>query len=178
MPPGTSASEQTSALDRFLASVQGRALIAARLSLPEEDALDCVQTAMLNFVRRYRDKPEPHWRPLFFRTLYNALNDWHRRRSVRRMFAWVAATDAEVHSPAPQPDRLLAAGAVGAKLIETLESLPLRQQQAFVLRHWEGLDTAATAQAMGVNEGTVKTHLSRALGRLRSALEEHHDARG
>lgn len=168
-------SETEAALDRFLRSVQRRALIAARLSVPADDALDCVQSAMFSFVRKYRRKPQEQWRPLFFRVLYNALKDWQRRRAVSKALSWTSAPDEEADPNSPQPDRWLASGEAGARLVEALKRLPLRQQQAFILRHWEGLDTEATARALGVSRGTVKTHLSRALERLREALEQHHD---
>lgn len=171
----SAANETEATLDAFLRAVQRRALTAARLSVPHEDALDCVQSAMFSFVRKYHGKPQEQWRPLFFQVLYNTLRDWHRRRAVRNAFAGLSAPEEQPDANSPQPDRWLAGGEAGARLVEELRRMPLRQQQAFILRHWEGLDTEAAARAMGVSAGTVKTHLSRAVERLRAALETHYE---
>lgn len=169
------ASDSEAALDQFLRSVQRQAHTAARLSVPDDEALDCVQSAMFRFVRKYHARPRSQWKPLFFGVLYNRLRDWHRRQAVRRALGWGGEPDRQAEASNPQPDRWLAAGHAGARMIEALKQMPLRQQQAFILRHWEGLDTETTARVLGVSTGTVKTHLSRAVRHLRQALEAHYE---
>ena len=172
------------ALDEFLKQIERRALRITELATASRDeALDLVQDAMFGFVRHYADKPQADWPPLFYRVLDNRIKDWYRRRQVRSR--WIGAflrspededDDPIVHAPdAADPGPLLRlAGSQAALALDgALRALPLRQRQAFLLRLWEGLDVAATAIAMGCSEGSVKTHLSRALTALRRALEDH-----
>jgi RNA polymerase sigma-70 factor, ECF subfamily len=173
------------ALDSFLRGVERRALRMAEMGCGNrDDALDMVQDAMCGFVGHYSDKPESDWAPLFYRVLDSRLNDYRRRRTVRSR--WLAvfdrhdAEDDEFDPIAQAPDTQdpgpllrLAGSEAGKALDVALKALPLRQRQAFLLRMWEGFDVATTAQVMQCSEGSVKTHLSRALAALRRLLEDH-----
>jgi RNA polymerase sigma-70 factor, ECF subfamily len=166
----------------FLASVEHKAYRMALYALKQrDDALDAVQDAMLQLVQHYSGRSETEWPPLFHRILQNRIQDGHRRkRWSRLLMPWRDETDgtgaavsAEVADNAqlPQAERLQQDRAM-ARLQQALQDLPLRQQQAYLLRHWEGLDMKETAQAMACSEGSVKTHLSRALAALKNALAE------
>ncbi len=170
-------------LDRFLREVERRALRIAEFGCGNRDtALDIVQDAMFGFVRHYAGRPSAEWAPLFHRVLDSRLNDWHRRQRVRGrwMFSFMRAADDDGDDPIdavadgsePGPLGRLADGEAGVVLETALRELPRRQRQAFLLRMWEGLDVADTALAMRCSEGSVKTHLSRALNRLRQRLGE------
>jgi RNA polymerase sigma-70 factor, ECF subfamily len=171
------------ALDRFLKSLERRALRMAEFATGQrEEALDLVQDAMFGFVRHYAGKPEAEWTPLFYRVLDNRLNDWHRRRQVRTRWTDTIARAADdavdplaqvADCADPGPLLRLADTQAAAALDAALRALPLRQRQAFLLRVWEGFDVATTAAAMRCSEGSVKTHLSRALAALRRALEAY-----
>jgi RNA polymerase sigma-70 factor (ECF subfamily) len=176
--------EQARALDRFLASIEKRAFRMARIALRhDEDALDSVQDAMLQLARRYGRRPSEEWRPLFYRILQNRIRDCQRRRRVQaRIMAWLpgmkslddaAATAdqyAAVPDRAPLPAEQLATDQAMQALERSLAALPGRQQEAFMLRVFEGMDVAQTAAAMGCSEGSVKTHYSRAVHTLREQV--------
>ena len=170
-------------LDAFLSNVERRAFRLAELNLGNrEDALDAVQDAMLRLVKHYRDKPAQEWTPLFWGILRRRIVDLQRRRKVRSiMVGWLGggrdddgdelpSWDPADNGPGPM-DRLQDAQSY-ADMAAAVKKLPQRQREAFMLRVLEGLDVAETAQAMGCSEGSVKTHLSRAMHHLRDQLED------
>ena len=57
-----------------------------------------------------------------------------------------------------------------AHVWRAVEGLSERQRTVFLLRYVEELELREIAQATGLSEGTVKAHLSRALGRVRAEL--------
>lgn len=180
---GSKVLQQQQILDRFLAGAQKRAFRMAQIATSNsEDALDIVQDAMLKLVEKYSDKPEAELGPLFYCILQSRIKDWYRRSSVRnRLRSWLGSDDSDEDDPFQNV--VDPAGRSGEELLITetsidalnaaLHALPLRQQQVFLLRAWEGLDVRGTARAMGCAEGSVKTHYSRALHALQEKLRGH-----
>jgi RNA polymerase sigma-70 factor (ECF subfamily) len=76
---------------------------------------------------------------------------------------------ADSNQPPDPADRVQQSQTV-AIIEQALSRLPARQREAFLLRYWEELDVAETAQAMGCSEGSVKTHCSRAVHALAAML--------
>ena len=173
--------EQEQQLNAFLAGVERRALRIAEIGTGDRDeAMDLVQDAMIRLVGKYARRPEAEWAPLFFRILTNRVRDSQRRRTVRnRVMSWFGGDEDGPDPVAQAPDRSTGAPEEELEMRETmatleaaLRGLPARQQEAFMLRNFEGLDVANTAAAMGCSEGSVKTHYSRAAHALRARLGE------
>lgn len=51
--------------------------------------------------------------------------------------------------------------------VEAVRRLPRRQREVIVLRYFAGLPDCEVAGALGIAEGTVRTHARRGLGALR-----------
>lgn len=180
---GRKALDKNHALERFLSSVEKRALRIAQIATSNsDDAFDIVQDAMFKLVEKYAGKNENEWPPLFHRILQSRIRDWYRRNTVRNRFRSWLSSDPEVEedpfqSVADEAGRSPEIELQNSRSIDALEqalqSLPLRQQQAFMLRAWEGFDVKETAKAMACAEGSVKTHYSRAIHSLRATLGEH-----
>lgn len=175
--------EASRELESFLRSVGPRAFRIARLALrDDQDALDVLQEAMIKLVRRYGSRSPEQWAPLFYAILRNCVRDQQRGRQSRKsILAWFtrltnlgAREEGEpaVVDEVRQPLHELESDERLAKLQSAIAALPVRQQQAFLLRNVEELDVRETAVAMGCSEGSVKTHYSRAVHALREKLED------
>lgn len=161
-----------------------QALFAVR---EQEAALDIVQDAMLRIAEKYGDRPAEELPLLFHRILQNAIRDFFRRQKVRSMwvtlFSSLGGSNEDddrdpletlsasgQSNPEGQPPDQLERTQTLEIIEQELGKLPPRQREAFLMRYWEELDVAETAQAMGCSEGSVKTHCSRATHALAAAL--------
>jgi RNA polymerase sigma-70 factor (ECF subfamily) len=177
-----------SELAAFLEGVEKRAFKQAMFAVRDEEAaLDIVQDAMLRLAEKYGHLPVGELPLLFHRIVQNAIRDYFRRQKVRSLWTTLLSSlspgrdedDQDPletllpgegsnlqESPAEQLEQ--------AQVLEIIEQevarLPERQRQAFIMRYWEELDVAETAQVMGCSEGSVKTHCSRAAHALADAL--------
>ncbi len=173
-------------MNNFLKEVEHRAFVIARLATQdEEESLDIVQDAMFKLVQKYSSHPATEWGALFHTILHSRINDWHRRQKVRnrwRVFFFLSDDEEDSYKPEDhvaqtqflEPEEQALQTEVSETMLAAIGLLPLRQQQALVLRAWEGYDIAETAKIMKCSEGSVKTHYSRAIHSLREKLGDYH----
>ncbi|WP_435628679.1 RNA polymerase sigma factor [Candidatus Ferrigenium straubiae] len=177
-------------LSQFLSMVERRAYKQALYAVRDEhSALDIVQDAMIKLAEKYGGKPTAELPLLFQRILQNTIHDYYRRQKVKNAWTTLFSSftpkneeteydpldnlrDEENLSAPAAPEDSLQQSQVIALIEESLCQLPPRQREAFLLRYWEGLDTAETAAAMGCTEGSVKTHCSRAVHALAASLNK------
>lgn len=86
----------------------------------------------------------------------------------------------DLHPAGPPPDEPSAEHAAlilleRSMMASALRTLPARQREAVVLRYYADLSEAGVAQAMGISRGAVKSHTSRAMASLKSALAQEYN---
>ncbi|GAB4047969.1 SigE family RNA polymerase sigma factor [Catellatospora paridis] len=122
-------------------------------------AEDVLQNALAAALPKWRrmEHPEAYLR----RVMVNQLaNDW--RRPIREIVT-AALPDRARHTGDAVEER--------DELWSALRRLPVRMRAVLVLRYWEDRSEQETAQILGVTVGTVKSHSSRGLARLRELIE-------
>jgi RNA polymerase sigma-70 factor (sigma-E family) len=126
-----------------------------------DEADDLVQSALLNVVLAWRrveriDNVDAYAR----RTLVNVFIASRRRRWRRE----------QPHGELPELPAPAVDVEAGMAVQAALSRLPLKQRTVLVLRYWEDLSVEATAELLGMREGTVRSHASRGIATLRSFL--------
>ena len=172
------------ALSRFFRSVRNGALAFAVVRVNDEEiALDLLQEAMISFVPAAQKHDEQIWKRLFYKILGRRIADWQRKRNWRDRiarftpFSALPLTDSEEVIEFPdsgdeQPEQNHSAAQLAKRFETALAALPPRQQEAYLLRQWQAFSVTETAAIMGCSEGSVKTHLSRAIQSLKEQLGE------
>jgi RNA polymerase sigma-70 factor (ECF subfamily) len=156
--------------------------LAWRLVGNREEAEDLAQEA---FLRLHRSLPDfrgdsriSTW--LYRTTTRLAIDHLRRERIKRKLFFFRQNNDApdlvDLASDARNdPGRELLAQEAMKSLRRSLGKLSSRQQVIFTLRHYEGLALKEIAEHLGLETGTVKVHLHRAVTQLRRDLADYRE---
>jgi len=155
---------------------QDVALRTAHLVAPEADADDAAQDA---FMKAYQALPRfrtgAPFRPWLLRIVANEARN-RRRSAGRREGLAIRASAADPGMAGPgasplAPDALVMAAETRRELLEALRSLSDDDREVLGARFLLDLSEAETSETLGIPRGTVKSRTSRALGRLRLALD-------
>jgi RNA polymerase sigma-70 factor (ECF subfamily) len=133
-----------------------------------EDAEDVVQEAFKRAVPALErfDVSRP-FRPWFFTILRNVARSAASARALRVH----EALEETVPDEEPTPLDLVERVELQARLDMELEALSEMQRVCFRLCVLEGLSSTEVAEALGLNDATVRVHVFRARNALRSAME-------
>jgi RNA polymerase sigma-70 factor (ECF subfamily) len=110
-----------------------------------------------------------------------ALSRWRRLRTHPSPGGWVTTTALNItrrqlrgRPPIGTPQTTDVSGDIEGRvaLRAAIGDLPARQQEAVLLHYLLDLPVSETASVMGIDQGTVKTHLSRARTALERALRD------
>ena len=127
-------------------------------------AEDLLQNAMGKVYKAWpRVSRVEHPRSYARTVLANEVSSWWRKRSSSERPTELRAVDSSTPS---HDDRIAQADMVW----QALQQLSPRQRAVLVLRYYEDLSGAEIAAALGISEGSVKTHAHHTLHALEGAL--------
>ncbi len=178
------------AYEELVRTYQGIALRTAYVVAGNAaDAEEAAQDACVKAYRAlWRFRTGAPFKPWLLRIVANEARN--RRRSAGRRSALALKLQASTAKPptrggkplgaaqepsgeaAPSPEANLLGAERREQLVAALNRLAEPDREAIACRYFLDLSEAETAAALGVRPGTVKSRLSRALGRLRAQLEE------
>ncbi len=154
----------------FVASHTDRAVrVAWRLVGGDEAAAkDVAQEAFLNAYRALpRFREEASLETWFYRILVRRAHNYRRWLALRKLWGAPWLDDPPDPAPSAGSDPMLR-----RRIAKALDRLTRRQREAFVLVHVDGFSVRQAAEMLGMPAGTLKSHLHRALTKLRAELED------
>lgn len=167
-PPRSRSERRDAEFTEYLAARQAALLRTAYLVCGDRDqAEDVLQTALAKLYLswdkvRDRGAIDAYVRRIVVNETTSAWRrPWHRRER---------ATD-RLPETAVHHDQYDDGGS--AALWDVVRSLPPRARAVVVLRYYEQLSEAETAQTLGISVGTVKSQSNRALRMLRERTPDH-----
>ncbi len=158
----------------LLRQYRARVLRFVALSIADRDAADSITQDC--FLKAYNSRNQfrgdcsvSTW---LMRIAFNLIRDHTRTQKFR---FWKAATAVDIDDLSPylasensSPEQQLLAKEQVSMVEAALKQLSTRQRSVFLMRFVEDMDLPEIASATGMPVQTVKTHLYRAVGAIRS----------
>jgi len=184
--PGIAELRLDDGFDAWVAREQRRVyLLCLRLLRDADDADSATQDAFLRaHAALQRDdaglirSPE-HW---LTRIAVNQCLDRMRSRVWKFWRRRIPAEDERTvlqlaRADSAGPEGAVLAREIAVRITRSVRRLSSRQQAVFLLRHEENRPLEEIGELLGLDVGTVKAHLSRALAKLRRDLSDLYDKR-
>jgi len=160
------------AYEELIRTYQDVALRTAAAFAPDGDADDAAQEA---FVKAYRAlgrfREGAPFRPWLLRIVANEARNRRRSAGRRAGLALRSAEDRRPGEAAPSPESAVLAHEQRRWLHDAVAALRPDDRDVIAARYFLELNEAETAELLAIPRGTAKSRLSRALDRLREALE-------
>jgi len=165
----------------WMASEQPRIyLLCCRMLQDPDEAGSATQDAFLKAYRSFRrdaaeqvEDPAKWVTRIAVNTCLDRLRSrswklWKRRSSSKHEETILAMTVAR----SPSAEDLVFAKEIARRMSEALQQLSPRQRAVFLLKHFEDQRLDEIAEILELDLGTVKAHMSRALAKMRTLLED------
>lgn len=161
--------------------------IAYRFTHNTEDAKDLSQEAFLKMYRSIAAFREGStFYTWFYRIVTNTCIDFVRKRSPVTAFSQIFRRKTVENErmadigdgmmadrKAVVPESAYLQKELDSKMKQAIDALPAQQKTVFILRNYEGFRIKEIARIMNCAEGTVKSHLARALKSLQKKLSPY-----
>ena len=139
------------------------------------DAEDLTQDIFFKAFRNLKQLKSPEvFRSWLYRIAVNRIRDFYRRKSFKSMFGILPIDDPEFQEPEemtqpPGTEEQINRRAFWDQINAILATLPKMEKEVFLLRFFDDLSIREIGSVLKKNESTVKTHLYRALKKVRTA---------
>jgi RNA polymerase sigma-70 factor (ECF subfamily) len=138
------------------------------------DAEDLTQDVMLKTYKHIGRLKSPEvFRSWLYRIAVNRVRDYYRKKQIKSMFGMVSMDEENFHESeemavAPEAVNGISRKDFWRQIEQMLTALSRMEKEVFLLRFFDQLTITEMSAALKKNESTIKTHLYRALRKVKS----------